>query len=70
VPIAAISIGYEEIFDAEQRANAAFIVKAVNAHDALVEALENALLWTDEEHDVDEWRDKARAALALAGGGR
>lgn len=30
---------------------------------ATVKALEKALLWTEEEHDVGEWRTAARAAL-------
>lgn len=68
--------------DAEAKANAAFIVKAANAHDRLVEALE-ALVGEIESSDA-EWgisssllrgayltRDQlaeARAALALARG--
>lgn len=47
-------------------ANAEFIVKAVNAHDALVDALEHCL----REHGgftiKGETERKARAALALA----
>lgn len=36
-------------------------LKAEN--ERLRSALENALLWTDEENDVSDWRDKARQAL-------
>lgn len=53
-------------------ANAAFIVRAVNAHDALVEALESILCLIDQdqaetigEHDAEY----IRAALELAGEG-
>lgn len=31
----------------------------------LIIALEKALLWTDEEHDVGEWRTYARDVLRL-----
>jgi hypothetical protein len=57
---------------AEDRANAALIVRAVNAHDALVEALEG-LMWRfdgadDDPHSPDKAPDilLARAALAKA----
>lgn len=30
----------------------------------LLEALGQALLWTDEENDVGEWRENARATIA------
>jgi hypothetical protein len=48
--------------DEIDRANAAFIVRAVNAHDKLVEALRRAL---DEAvaDEMDEWYANAKAAL-------
>lgn len=54
-------------------ANAALIVRAVNAHDALVEALEAALATLEEWQADDGQGDdaailNARAALALARG--
>jgi hypothetical protein len=39
VAIATVSIGFETLFDSEQRNNAAFIVRACNAHADLVAAL-------------------------------
>lgn len=50
----------------EGQANARLIVRAVNSHEALVEALE---YWLDiAQHDPKyaAWQGKARAALALA----
>lgn len=41
-PISAIGRRHGDIRDAEERANAELIVRAVNAHDALVEALKAA----------------------------
>lgn len=54
------------------RANAELIVRAVNAHDALVEALEDLLSDCDRQmqnpsHHRPFSYDKARAALKLAG---
>ena len=61
----------------EAEANAAFIVRACNAHDDLVKALKNLLDYADgmhraqaheEGHDIDyETFPEARAALAKAG---
>lgn len=55
----------------EDCANAAYIVQAVNSHEALVEAIQGLLDLVDRE-DLDyTWRDKvasARAALAKAKG--
>jgi hypothetical protein len=49
-------------------ANAAFIVKAVNSHDALVKALQEVLHWYGgDPNDLSEWSDcmlYARAAIA------
>jgi hypothetical protein len=69
-------------FYSEAQANAAFIVRAVNAHDALVEALKwfaDRENWREEQLSEGfvysaEWRvgfspiEIARAALALAEG--
>ena len=44
---------------------AALIVRAVNSHDALVEALREVLDYTNKGQVCPEWvRDKARALLA------
>lgn len=51
--------------------NAAFIVRACNAHDALVEALEGLLTIPPSEPQdgpMSNWPEKARAALTLARG--
>lgn len=63
-----VRIGREE-------ANAAFIVRAVNSHQRLVEALGEVMEWIDNWSppfaDDDEWPDteeKARAALRAAEG--
>lgn len=45
-------------------ANAAFIVRAVNAHEALVDALRGALYWNRERPQL--WMDAARSAISLA----
>lgn len=70
VGIANVDIGFEGPLGAEQPANAAFIVRAVNAHDALVEALESLMgrtfLITGEDKATDLAMAKARAALELA----
>lgn len=54
----------------EDEANAAHIARCLKAHDALVEALEQAL--SESSYDSDEgpasWIGDARAALALARG--
>jgi len=59
----------------ESLANAAFIVRAVNSHDALVKALEFAMEVTDEDMATGRFSmtergklayEKARAALASA----
>lgn len=56
-----------ETYDNQDEANAAFIVRACNAHYALIEALEGLLKemngYGDEEHEA-----KAIAALKLAKG--
>jgi hypothetical protein len=36
-----------------------------NREKALEAALRNALLWTDDEYDVQFWREEADAALAM-----
>lgn len=58
--------------EATAHANAAFIVRAVNAHDAMREALELLYMSHHPRHSADpcdcEGCDKARAALALAEG--
>lgn len=41
-------------------------IEAADVIDALVAALEKAMLWTDEENDVGEWRQGAEAALDRA----
>jgi hypothetical protein len=38
--------------------------EAADLLDEAEKALVEALLWTDEEYDVGEWRDKAIATLA------
>lgn len=60
---------------AERRANAALIVRAVNAHDDLVAALESAFFAlgraganANRQHDGREAWEQARAALAKARG--
>ena len=40
--------------------------RLVAVNERLVVALGKAILWTDEEHDVDNWRPLASAALAWA----
>ena len=75
------TLAYIPYYDEENerdRANAAFIVQAVNSHDALVEALTVIMSEIDEQqkcgggYSIDthllETLDKARAALALAKG--
>lgn len=50
------------------QANAAHIVKCVNAHEALVKALKEALeqALCDGDLCAYDWHDKAREAIALA----
>lgn len=59
--------------DAEARANAAAIVRAVNAHDALVDALKANIAqwesWKAFEGEEPACITQARAALAKAKGG-
>lgn len=50
----------------QTRANAAFIVRACNSHDALVEVLKRALYNAEHNREQDTWA--IRAALKLAGG--
>ena len=48
-------------------ANAAHIVRCVNAHDALVESLSGLIEWMEQHHPTAASNiSKARAALALA----
>lgn len=57
--------GATEEQDAQQDANAAFIVRACNSHDALVAALKTIAC---EHYESAQYaRDVARAALAKAG---
>lgn len=76
--IAVVDVGFGGEFQAEQHANAAFIVRAVNAHDALVAALKDALRRSRDMHfksgpDGDRQHREAYAdhyaALALAEAG-
>jgi hypothetical protein len=61
--------GREPLWTAEAKANAALIVRAVNAHDDLIAVLADILECEDEgqpiEHSIVA---RARAALALARG--
>ena len=59
--------GCGEVDSEIDQANAAFIVQAVNAHDALVEALEEARDYLPH-HDDPALTQKVDAALALAKG--
>jgi len=66
----AASTAAKELPFAEQKANAALIVRAVNAHADLVAALRGILANVNEEFVSDEatyFFAKARAALAKAG---
>ena len=63
---AALAEVFDEIADGEPEANAEFLVRAVNAHAALVEALVDMIAITSV-HPYNAGRvDKARAALKLA----
>lgn len=63
-----------ECFGPDEKANAAFIVKACNAHDDLVKVLSSALGPLDILHAMHGWLDtdgirgQARAALAKVEG--
>lgn len=63
VQIAAVTINYREDFEAEQQANASFIVKAVNCHEELVAALDEVMTWIrnwdSQLADDPEWFDAA-----------
>ena len=54
----------------ESLPNAAFIVRACNNHDALLEALKQAVEWDgcDSEGVDAVWLEQARAAIAAATG--
>lgn len=54
--------------EADAEANAAFIVRACNSHDALLEALKQAVEWDgcDSEGVDAVWLEQARAAIAAA----
>ena len=51
----------------EREANAALIVRAVNAHEALVKALNAAVRMLDPFDASDELLEQIASALALAG---
>ena len=53
----------------ERRQRAALIVHAVNAHEALVAALEKCSAWMEDHGCVPPCLSEACAALALAKGG-
>lgn len=61
VAIAELPDWLPEVFN-PRAANAALIVRSVNAHEALVDALARLLTWPDNEHV----KAQARDALALA----
>ena len=58
--------GASERTPEENRANGAFIVRAVNSHQALVEALKWALKRIETSLDTGEHFEKASAALKAA----
>jgi hypothetical protein len=65
------AIGEREHAIPEAEANAAFIVRAVNSHDALLEVLDAALTWWHSDVrriQVKEpaWLESARAAIRKA----
>lgn len=51
----------------EAYANAEFIIRACNSHEALVEALQDLLTWPALAHCADTRVAQAREALAAAG---
>jgi hypothetical protein len=58
-----------EITEQERDANAALIVRAVNSHQALVGALENAANWIkscDDDYDLNDTWLATQSALKLA----
>jgi hypothetical protein len=65
-------MGIAQVFgddESEAQANAAFIVRAVNNHDALVEALDYWMFFIESESGDPKqkvWVEKARAALKAA----
>ena len=72
--IGIIEAGYPGVSEAEQIANAAYVVHCVNVHDDLVKALESILNvrvegWENIWAGSNRCQDIARAALARAKGG-
>ena len=72
--IGIIEAGYPGVSEAEQIANAAYVVHCVNVHDDLVKALESILNvrvegWENIWAGSSRCQDIARAALARAKGG-
>jgi hypothetical protein len=68
VPIAKIELGFDEPFESHQRANAAYIVKAVNSHEALLKALRYIDLTNDNPARYSSQIDQiVSAALKIAG---
>lgn len=57
------SAGGSPLAKCDDPANAAFIVRACNAHEALVAALEAVSKWSD---GTNEWEKQTQAALHLA----
>lgn len=70
VEIATVSIGFDEPFESKQRANAAFIVEAVNSHESLKDELEAveqlAKSCAEEVLDLRRQLSEVRALLASA----
>lgn len=54
--------------DPEAVANAEFIVRACNSHEALLESLQEMVKWIEEGDYEDGFLGKARAAIAKATG--
>jgi hypothetical protein len=67
VPICELGLNYTGAIGDEQRANVSFIVRAVNAHHDLVEALKGALVHDLLPQHFPEWLSMARTALTKAG---
>jgi hypothetical protein len=60
-------IGHAEKDEIEGLANVDFIVRACNAHDDLVKALQRAVVWCEEHGDTrHQWYADAREAIAKA----